>query len=79
MTARLLQDRDGIELRATCGDPDAKREFVREVTFSVLDDLGPAAVAREFARDARKALTALNGLAIPGRPRALNGLQRARK
>jgi hypothetical protein len=56
MTARLLQNRDGIELKATADDPGSQREFVRQVSFSTLDDLGAAAVAKGFVREARKAL-----------------------
>ncbi len=65
MTARLLQDRDRIELKATCEDPGMKREFVLQVTFNTLDDLGADAVAKEFVREARKALAGADGLARP--------------
>ena len=63
MTARLLQDRDGVELKATADLAGAKREFVRLVPLGSLDRLGAAVIAKEFARDARKALAST---AAPG-------------
>jgi hypothetical protein len=56
MTARLVQDKGGIELKATCDQPGQNGEFVRHVTFSALEHLGAAVVAKEFARAARAAL-----------------------
>ncbi len=63
MTARLMQNKDGIELKATSDEPGMQREFVRQVAFSTLDQLGAAAVAKEFAREARQALASTGALA----------------
>jgi hypothetical protein len=53
MTARLVHEEAGIELRASCDLPGPQQEFVRLVSFGALELLGAAAVAREFARAAR--------------------------
>ena len=64
MTARLLQNKDGIELKATTSDdPGMQRAFVRQLTLSTLEHLGAAAVAKEFVREARKALASPDGRA----------------
>ena len=56
MTARLIKGAPVIELKATYTSAGPGQEFVREVSFSTLEQRGPAAIAREFARDARAAL-----------------------
>ena len=58
MTARLLDGKHGtrIELKATHNGPRGVEEYVRHVTLAVLERDGAAAVAQEFARDARAAL-----------------------
>ncbi len=58
MTARLLKGAPVIELRATRGGASVGQEYVRQVSFSALEQRGPAAIAREFAREARAALAA---------------------
>jgi hypothetical protein len=55
MTAKLMQEKAGIELKACCELPGPEQEFVRHVSFGALEHLGAAAVAREFARAARAA------------------------
>ena len=64
LTARLVEDVEGIELRATRNDRGTSHEFVRHLTFSALDALGAAAVARQFAREARAALAKPEGPAL---------------
>jgi hypothetical protein len=64
MTARLLEEQDEIELKAVCDDSGPNREFVRHVTFSALDHLGAAAIAKGFARDARAALSRTSAPAV---------------
>jgi hypothetical protein len=76
MTARLLQDKEGIELKATSEDPVMKRVFVLQVSFGTLDDLGADAVAKEFVREARKALAGADGLA---RPRGAHAERRSKR
>jgi|SRR5580704_1850025 hypothetical protein len=59
MTARLVGDKDDasrIELKATRMDPGQYHEYACQVTLSTLERDGADAVAREFARDARRAL-----------------------
>ncbi len=55
MTVRLVQEKDGIELKASCDLPGPEQEFVRHVSWGALERLGAAAVALEFARAARTA------------------------
>ncbi|MBS0580765.1 MAG: hypothetical protein JSR36_16020 [Proteobacteria bacterium] len=73
MTARLIKGAPLIELKATYTSAGPGQEFVRQVSFSALEQRGAAAVAREFARDARAALvnTAMtNILRVHARRRA---------
>ena len=57
VTARLVQDASSIELKAVREGAEPDQEFVRSVTLTALEHLGAAVVAREFARDARNALS----------------------
>jgi hypothetical protein len=65
MTARLVQEKAGIELRASCDLPGPEQEFVRHVSFGALEHLGAAAIAREFARAARAARAAHADTVLP--------------
>lgn len=78
MTARLLQNNDGIELKAASDGSGPKREFAQQVTFSTLDHLGATAVAKEFARAARKALAGTDALARPHGEHATKRNKRSR-
>jgi hypothetical protein len=78
MTARLLQTKDGIELKATSDGPGMKREFVRQVAFSTLDQLGAAALAKSFAREAREALASTEARSQACSAHARKGSKRSR-
>jgi hypothetical protein len=58
MTARLVGERDAtrIELKATRSTHGEFQEYAYQVSMNALEQDGPAAVAREFARNARRAL-----------------------
>jgi hypothetical protein len=58
MTARLVGERDAtrIELRATRAAHGEFQEYAYQVSMNTLEQDGPSAVAREFARNARRAL-----------------------
>ena len=58
MTARLVGDRDAnrIELKATRNASGEFQEYACQVSLHTLEQDGAAAVAKEFARDARRAL-----------------------
>jgi hypothetical protein len=59
MTARLLgKDGSRIELKATYSAAGEIQEYTHHVTFSALEREGSAALAKEFAREARAALNA---------------------
>lgn len=58
MTARLVGERDAarIELKATRSTHGEYQEYAYQVNLHTLEQDGPAAVAKEFARNARRAL-----------------------
>jgi hypothetical protein len=58
MTARLVGERDAtrIELKATRSGHGEFQEYAYQVSMNTLEHDGPAAVAKEFARNARRAL-----------------------
>ena len=59
MTARLVGERDvsRIELKATRCAHGEFQEYAYQVSMNTLEHDGPSAVAKEFARNARRALT----------------------
>jgi hypothetical protein len=58
MTARLVGERDAtrIELKATRASRGEFQEYAYQVSMSSLEREGPSVVAKEFARNARRAL-----------------------
>ena len=58
MTARLVGERDAtrIELKATRSGHGEFQEYAYQVSMYTLEYDGPSAVAKEFARNARRAL-----------------------
>ena len=58
MTARLVGERDAarIELKATRSSQGEFQEYAYQVSMNTLEHDGPSAVAKEFARNARRAL-----------------------
>ena len=58
MTARLVGERDAsrIELKATRSAHGEYQEYAYQVSMHTLEQDGPSAVAKEFARNARRAL-----------------------
>src|ERR1700722_3664695 len=58
MSARLVGERDAarIELKATRSAHGVYQEYAYQVSMHTLEQDGPAAVAKEFARNARRAL-----------------------
>ena len=65
LTARLLDGKDGnrIELKATRNGAGDVEEYVRHITLAALERDGAATVAKEFARNARTALSAASASA----------------
>jgi len=59
MTAYLQGEKDDprIELRATQTSSGEIQEFARHITLNLLEREGAASVAKDFAREARLALT----------------------
>ncbi len=58
LTAHLVGERDAtrIELKATRSSQGEFQEYAYQVSMNTLEREGPSAVAREFARNARRAL-----------------------
>jgi hypothetical protein len=58
MTARLVGERDAtrIELKATRSAHGEYQEYAYQVSLPALEQDGPSVVAKEFARNARRAL-----------------------
>jgi hypothetical protein len=58
LSARLLEGPGGasLELRASRSDAGRTQEYSRLLRLSDLDSIGPEAIAKEFAREARGVL-----------------------